>query len=63
MRYSLIIMELMAYKAKQSHIHFSTFKRENEFYEMFILLSVKVAQAFFSERHYKTIEEGVIINN
>jgi len=58
-RYSLILLEFITDKKKQTIIDFHTFKRENELYEIFILLSVKVTQTFFEEEFHQAVEEEI----
>ena len=58
MRYSMILLELVSQKHKLLSLDYNTFKKENELYEIFILLSVKIAQCFFQEKYHQVVEEG-----
>lgn len=54
----MILLELVSQKHKLLSLDYNTFKKENELYEIFILLSVKIAQVYFHEKYHQTIEEG-----
>jgi hypothetical protein len=50
-------------KAKKTHIDYGTLKRENEFWEILILLTSKVCECFFAPEDFKYVEEGKIQPN
>jgi len=59
MRYSMLIIDMISRKHKELYLDYNTFKRENELYEIFILISVKVTQCYFQEKQYQMVEEEI----
>jgi len=61
MRYTSILLEWTAEKSKKSFIDSSIIKKENDFFEILILITSKVVTPFFEEEDAKYIEEGRLI--
>ncbi len=55
----MLIIDMISRKHKELYLDYNTFKRENELYEIFILISVKVTQCYFQEKQYQMVEEGL----
>lgn len=60
MKYTSILLEWTAEKSKKSFIDSSIIKKENDFFEILILLTSKAVTPFFEEEDSKYIEEGYI---